>query len=690
MKYPRYWRVFLVLMIVVSLAFGGALVGLADEAPEKPDCDPEVTRYVALAADHPEYFPGGNTQRDALAEELPAPEECTLQEYKINKDQVDLETGLYTDSDFKVYVWNDGDTLTWKSMNYPVMTAFAKGGPNGGNLYMYYEDPFGNLLNPDGVMFDCGLNQPGGGWSHVTFYYCTEVETEAFGSLIVEKQVEGDVDGLETLPDFTITVTGPDGFDETVTLADGESATWTDLVAGDYLVTEDKTGLGDEWTVTGEGSYEVEEDLETTATIINTYEPELGSLTVTKQVEGDTSGLQELPDFVITVTGPDGFDETVTLADGESATWTDLMAGDYLVTEDRTGLSDEWVVDGEGTYAVENGEETPVTIINTFELELGSLTVTKEVLGDVDALETLPDFVITVTGPDGFDETVTLADGESATWTDLVAGDYLVTEDKTGLSDEWVVDGEGSYSVENGEETTATIVNTYDEIVVEAFGSLTVIKSVEGDTSGLQELPNFIIHVTGPEEFSETVTLEDGESHTWHELLPGMYQVNEDKTGLSTEWTVDGEGEVEVEADLESVVTIVNTYDEIVVEVFGSLTVSKEVRGDLSELDELPDFIIEVTGPEGFSTSVTLEDGESYTWHELAPGEYTVSEDKSELSDKWTVTGEGDVTVVEDQEASAEIVNSYNDLPVTGGQPALFAFAGLALSGIGVLLRRKW
>ena len=221
-SWRKSWRAGLALLVIVLLAFSGAMIGLADDAPERPtDCE-SVERYVALAADHPEYFPGGNTQRDALASELPAPEDCTLKEFKINQDQDGLETGLYTDPEtsFMVYVWNDGDTFTWKSMNYRVMTVFAKGGPNGGNLYMYYEDPFGNDLNknPDGVMFDCGLKQPGGGWSHITFYFC-EIEIE---------------------PELTLTKTGDDVSKE------GDTVTYDFVIKNTGNVTLEKVSVIDD------------------------------------------------------------------------------------------------------------------------------------------------------------------------------------------------------------------------------------------------------------------------------------------------------------------------------------------------------------------------------------------------------------------------------------------------------------
>ena len=390
----------------------------------------------------------------------------------------------------------------------------------------------------------------------VTNTYLAEVVP--VGSLTVGKIVSGDTSGI-TIPLFEITVTGPEGFSATRTFGSGETYTWTDLVPGTYTVTEDKTGLSEEWTVTGEGTVEVVADQTAVATVTNTYLAEVvpvGSLTVGKIVSGDTSGLT-LPLFEITVTGPEGFSATRTFGSGETYTWTDLVPGTYTVTEGD--LSSEWTVTGEGDVTVVADETAVTTVTNTYLAEavpVGSLTVGKIVSGDTSGL-TLPLFEITVTGPEGFSATRTFVSGETFTWTNLVPGTYTVTEEKTGLSEEWTVTGEGAVEVVADQTAVTTITNTFLAEVV-PVGSLTVGKIVSGDTSG--ELPLFEITVTGPEGFSATRTFVSDETFTWTNLVPGTYTVTEDKTGLSEEWTVTGEGTVEVVADQTAVTTVTNSY----------------------------------------------------------------------------------------------------------------------------------
>ena len=116
---------------------------------------------------------------------------------------------------------------------------------------------------------------------------------------------------------------------------------------------------------------------------------------------------------------------------------------------------------------------------------------------------------------------------------------------------------EGQLLARNGAVTLDT--NTIINDVCISTGSLTVTKTVSGDTTGVA-LPLFEITVTGPEGFSETRTFASGETYTWTNLVPGTYTVTVDKTALSEEWTVTGEGDVQVLADLTAVKTITSLY----------------------------------------------------------------------------------------------------------------------------------
>lgn len=211
-----------------------------------------------------------------------------------------------------------------------------------------------------------------------------------------------------------------------------------------------------------------------------------------------------------------------------------------------------------------------------------------------------------------------------------------------------------------------------------ATGALTVVKTVSGNIDNLT-LPPFEISISGPDNFTATKVFVNNESFTWVDLLPGTYTVTENRAGLSGEWTVSGEGATQVWASQTQLVTINNLYTQAVVvtpplettplettpiestpelTVYGALTVTKLVAGDTTDLI-LPSFEITVTGPNGFSQTRNFLTSESYTWNNLVPGVYIVSENGTDLSSAWRAGGEGPITVIGNQIATSTIVNTY-------------------------------
>ncbi len=277
----------------------------------------------------------------------------------------------------------------------------------------------------------------------------------------------------------------------------------------------------------------------------------------------------------------------------------------------------------------------------------------------------------------------------------------------------------GAVTLDNNTITTGT------------SSSLTVRKIVTGDI-GDMTLPTFEITVTGPEDFSATRTFAHNEYYTWEDLVPGEYNVTENRTGLSSEWTVSGEGAVQVVANELHLTTITNLYspsddsdsdnsgsndsdsddsdsddsdsddstpvDSTPVDStpVGSLTVEKIVSGDIGDMT-LPTFEITVTGPEDFSATRTFAHDESYTWEDLVPGEYNVTENRTGLSSEWTVSGEGTVQVAADQIEMATITNNYEEvevIPQTGqktdySMAMFFGSIAAILAGVGMLLGHK-
>ncbi len=87
----------------------------------------------------------------------------------------------------------------------------------------------------------------------------------------------------------------------------------------------------------------------------------------------------------------------------------------------------------------------------------------------------------------------------------------------------------------------------------------------------------------------------------------------------------------------------------------GGLSVTKSVQGKPAD----GPFEVCITGPSFPNGDCqSIEDGQTVTWSDLEPGEYTVSE--TDPGVEWTVSGEGAVTVESGQTASATITNESN------------------------------
>ena len=123
--------------------------------------------------------------------------------------------------------------------------------------------------------------------------------------------------------------------------------------------------------------------------------------------------------------------KTFSSPDGLVQTWENLIPGDYTITENDPGPN--WDVDiNPSTVTVHPGDDpnqATVTVTNTF--LVGSLTITKDVIGAPD----LPlNFEICISGPtyptgkeEGACHTFT-SDLESYTWDDLTPGTYTFFE----------------------------------------------------------------------------------------------------------------------------------------------------------------------------------------------------------------------------------------------------------------------
>lgn len=281
---------------------------------------------------------------------------------------------------------------------------------------------------------------PEGGTASVNVSYDLQEPDVEPGSLTVE------ISGLPSGAAADVNVTGPDGFSEPLTA----TTTFKGLSPGDYVVTAndvthdgvvyDATVTGSPATVTEGGSVSAEVVYEATETTP-------GNLTVT------ISGLPSGADADVSVSGPAGFEQTLT----ESATLEDLAPGDYTVT------AGEVTHEGDSYGATVTGSPATVAAGESASVEVSYAFLDPGAVGSLEVVvEGLPSGAsadVTVSGPNGFEETLT----ESATLENLTPGYYTVTaENVTHEAANFAAEVTGSPALVL-EDETATVTVSYQQ-----------------------------------------------------------------------------------------------------------------------------------------------------------------------------------------------------------------------------------
>lgn len=335
---------------------------------------------------------------------------------------------------------------------------------------------------------------------------------------------------------------------KTVTAKDNWKYSFTDLpkyengTAINYTVTEDAVA-GYSTTING---YD----------ITNSYTPGRTSVTVTKAwVDNDNKGNKRPSEIKIQLYA-DGRESGSPVALNEANKWTYTWTG---LDEKNGGTTIAYTVKEVGTVdgyeaSVSGDARTGYIITNT--LKSGTLEVVKSITGDVSdsalTAEQKAAMTFTVTGPDGYSETVHYSDFADGKYTfqNLPLGEYTVTEtnaDMEGykLTTTYSVDG-GKVTVTNKETATITITNDY----VKTKDASVKISKVDADT--YEALGGAHLQVIDPDgkvvaewdSGKDAYTLTDlkpGVVYTLHETAaPKGYKVAEDTTfQLNEDGTID-------------------------------------------------------------------------------------------------------------------------------------------------------
>ena len=333
-----------------------------------------------------------------------------------------------------------------------------------------------------------------------------------------------------------------------VTAKDNWKYSFTDLpkyengTAINYTVTEDAVA-GYSTTING---YD----------ITNSYTPGRTSVTVTKAwVDNDNKG-NKRPSEIKVQLYADGRESGSSVALNEANKWTYTWTG---LDEKNGGTTIAYTVKEVGTVdgyeaSVSGDARTGYTITNT--LKSGTLEIVKSITGDVSdsalTAEQKAAMTFTVTGPDGYSETVHYSDFANGKYTfqNLPLGEYTVTEtnaDMEGykLTTTYSVDG-GKVTVTNKETATITITNDY----VKTKEVSVKISKVDADT--YEVLGGAHLQVIDPDGKVVAEWDSDKEAYTLTDLKPGVvytlhetaapkgYKVAEDTTfQLNEDGTID-------------------------------------------------------------------------------------------------------------------------------------------------------
>lgn len=150
------------------------------------------------------------------------------------------------------------------------------------------------------------------------------------------------------------------------------TVTESEIVKIDAVTQEETVSNGLVAEITSVEKDGAAQDKDTGIVFTNAYEqpkPLDGSLTITKVIRGGGSEAQNKT-YTFTVTGPDGYNRTVTITGEGSVTLSPLTPGVYTVTEDRDGAvisGYTLTISGSGSSAeVVAGGSADVTITNTY------------------------------------------------------------------------------------------------------------------------------------------------------------------------------------------------------------------------------------------------------------------------------------------------------------------------------------
>lgn len=318
----------------------------------------------------------------------------------------------------------------------------------------------------------------------------------------------------------TATVTGPSNFSATVTAAAAKGVASLNLsnlplkAAGNYTVSVSSNGLAGSTvavTVTaGTASTLVSSSLPTTIT--SGGNP--GTFTTTVEDANGNTVLTSTAPVSATVTGPNGYSQTITGAAVNGVATLNLAslslktAGAYTVTTSSNGLTGTTAnfVVAPGTASAITTSAVPASVVSGSNLGVVTATV-KDVNGNTVTNSTAT-IVATVTGPNGFSQSVSAAALNGVASLNLgslslkTAGPYTVTTSSSGLTP-----ASSNFTVAPGTASTL-VAGALPSSVTSGSNAGTLTETVEDANGNTVTTSNATVTatITGPNGFSQTIS----------------------------------------------------------------------------------------------------------------------------------------------------------------------------------------
>ncbi|MGL5414661.1 MAG: SpaA isopeptide-forming pilin-related protein, partial [Clostridium sp.] len=466
-------------------------------------------------------------------------------------------------------------------------------------------------------------------------------DSQILGQLQVTKTNE---DGNKTLQGAQFTVTGPNGFNQTITTGENGVASLNNLPWGTYTVKETKAPVGYNLNETpqtvevtkasvGKAQGLVFKDTKTTGTV------EISKVDVTNEKEVAGAKIN------ISGTSLTGEKVNINFTSGTTPTKFTLPAGTYTYTEVDAPVGYQ-INKTVGHFTISTQGQIVKAVIKDQRIQGGLEVIKTNEAGN----KKLEGAQFTVTGPNKFNEVITTNQDGIATLNNLAWGTYTIKETKAPIG----------YNLNETPQTVQVTKESVGKVQVSTFkdtkttGTLEISKV---DVTNEKEVAGAKINISGTSLTGEKVNINftSGTTPTKFTLPAGTYTYTEvdAPVGYQINKTV---GHFTISTQGQIVKATVKDQ-----RIDGGIQIVKTNEAGNKKLEGAQ---FTVTGPNGFDKTVTTDNNGVANLNDLAWGTYTIKETKAPSGYNLNQTPQT-VQVTKDSVGKVQ-VSTFKDTKTTG------------------------